>query len=296
MSDSPRSWITLQSAELSAQIDPAGAQLSVLRDRAGRDLLWHGDASIWAGRAPVLFPIVGTLADGRYRLGSKHYALSRHGFARGKRFEVVSSTPSHALFRLRADDSTLAVYPFQFELDLAFALEGAALTVQATARNLGAERMPASLGFHPGLVWPLPFGQPRDAHYIELEKDEPAPIRRIDAAGLLAPERHPTPIASNRLRLDDALFQNDVLILDDLRSRSLRYGAETGPRIEMRFPDAKYLGIWTRPNAPFVCIEPWQGITDPQGFAGDVHDKPGIFIVPPGGTHSLTMTLVLREG
>lgn len=293
MPDDQSPWVNLRSASLAAQIDPLGAQLSTLRDADGRDLLWNGDPAVWAGRAPILFPIVGTLAGGSYRFGAKRFALSRHGFARGKRFETLSATANSAVFRLRADEATLAVYPFQFELDVSFALEGATLSVIATARNAGQEAMPASLGFHPGFRWPLPYGQARDAHFIELEVDEPAPIRRITSEGLISPERHPTPIVNRRLALADELFRDDVVILDEVRSRSVRYGAQTGPRIEMRFPDARYLGLWTKPGAPFICIEPWQGVTDPAGFDDDIRHKPGIFMVAPGATHSLSMIVSL---
>lgn len=286
--------IAIRSAELSAEINPLGAQLSVLRDAAGRDLLWHGDPTTWAGRAPILFPIVGTLAGGSYRYGSQRYALSRHGFARNKPFEVIETAPTAAMFRLRADDSTRALYPFEFELDVRFDIRGAALSVVASVRNTGGEAMPASLGFHPGLRWPLPYDQPRAAHFLEFPDDEPAPVRRIDADGLLAPESHPTPVVQRRLMLKDDLFASDVLIFDRLASRSVIYGAETGPRIEVRFPDAGYLGVWTRAGAPFICIEPWQGVTDPAGFAGDIREKPGVFIVPPGSSHAFGMTIALQ--
>jgi galactose mutarotase-like enzyme len=296
MSQDSASWVKVRSAALSAEINPLGAQLSTLRDREGRDLLWDGDAAVWASRAPILFPIVGSLAGGRYRLGDRSFALSRHGFARGKPFEVVATTGSSATFRLRADDSTFAVYPFRFELDVSFVLASSTLSVNASVRNTGHEAMPASLGFHPGLRWPLPFGPTRDAHFIEFEADEPAPVRRIDADGLLKPEGFPSPIVNRRLILSDELFRNDVLILDTFNSRSLRYGGPNGPLIEVRFPDAQYLGIWTKPGAPFICIEPWQGITDPTGFAGDFTRKPGMFTVAPGESHSLNMGITLRDG
>ncbi len=286
--------IAIRSAELSAEINPLGAQLSVLRDAAGRNLLWHGDAGVWAGRAPILFPIVGTLAGGKYRYGSQQYALSRHGFARNKPFEEIATTPSAALFRVRADDTTRVVYPFEFELDVRFEIQGAELSLVATARNMGTEAMPASLGFHPGFLWPLPYDQPRDAHFLEFASDEPAPVRRINSDGLLAPEPHPTPVVGRRLLLKDDLFTNDVLIFDQLASRSVLYGAANGPRIEVRFPDAQYLGVWTRPGAPFICIEPWQGVTDPAGFSGDIREKPGIFMVPPGFAHTFGMTIALQ--
>src|SRR5579862_5593306 len=111
-------WIPLSSGELHAEVNPLGAQLSVVRDASGRDLLWNGDPAFWTGRAPILFPIVGELAGGHYRLADKTYPLSRHGFARGKPFNLVAATAATATFRLRADESTLAVYPFEFELDV----------------------------------------------------------------------------------------------------------------------------------------------------------------------------------
>jgi galactose mutarotase-like enzyme len=295
MSPESGSWIKVRSAALTAEINPLGAQLSILRDRDGRDLLWNGDAAVWAGRAPILFPIVGSLAGGTYRLGSRSFALSRHGFARGKPFEVLATTGSSASFRLRADDSTLAVYPFPFELEVSYVLASATLSVTASVRNTGSEPLPASLGFHPGLLWPLPYGAPRTAHFIEFEADEPAPIRRINADGLLKPDELPTPVAKGRLMLNDELFREDVLIFDTLNSRSLRYGTAHGPQIEVRFPDARYLGLWTKPGAPFICIEPWQGITDPAGFTDDFTRKPGVFSVAPGASHSLNMGITLRD-
>jgi len=292
---SQNQWVALGSAEISAQIDPLGAQLSVLQDHAGRNLLWHGDPAIWAGRAPVLFPIVGTLAGGRYRLGDRSYALGRHGFARGKRFEIVTTSPTSALFRLGADESTLSVYPFRFELDVAFNVTGATLSVVATVRNIGEEELPASLGFHPGFLWPLPSAADRNSHFLEFEADEPAPIRRIDADGFVTPEAHPTPIVGRRLALRDDLFRDDVIILDQVRSRSVVYGSPDGPRVEISFPDSCYLGLWTRPGAPFLCIEPWKGIADPAGFSGDFRDKPGVFKVAPGESASLGMAITVHR-
>ena len=275
------------------QIDPIGAQLSTLRDAQGRDLLWNGDPAVWTGRAPILFPIVGALDHNTYHLGAETFPLSRHGFARGKLFDVVDTAPLAATFRLRADAATRDVYPFEFELDVHFSLLGAALTVTAMVRNVGLQTLPASLGFHPAFRWPLPYGTARSSHYIEFAFDEPAPIRRLDAEGLLTPLLHQTPIVGRRLALEDKLFKNDVIILDSVRSRSLRYGADEDPKIEMRFPDAAYLGLWTKVGAGFICIEPWQGIADPQAYDGEFTAKPGVFHVAPGEAHSLSMVITL---
>jgi galactose mutarotase-like enzyme len=287
--------VSISSEDLTAEIDPLGAQLSSLKYRTALDLLWNGDPAVWAGRAPLLFPIVGVLVGGTYRLGSQSYPLSRHGFARGELFVVENSGASTAVFRLISDEASFRVYPFQFELDVRYELVGATLSVSTSIRNRGDAPMPASFGYHPGFRWPLPFGEARSAHFIEFESDEPAPVRRIDSAGLLTPERHPTPIAGRRLALADSLFEEDVLIFDRVASRSVIYGSERGPRIKVSFPDAPYLGVWTKPGASFICIEPWHGITDPQGFSGDFKDKPGIFILQAGESMSANLSITLAE-
>ncbi len=296
MSNPRSAWISLNSGDLTAEIDPLGAQLSILKDRTGRDLLWNGNASIWTGRAPLLFPIVGALVEGTYRLGSELHHLSRHGFARGSPFQLIDLGRASAAFRLNSDDGLFERYPFHFELDVHYRLEGSTLSTTALIRNLGAEDMPASFGFHPGFNWPLPFGHARSSHFIEFEVDEPSPVRRLDHDGLLMPERHATPIIQRRLALDDSLFQKDVLIFDAVRSRSVSYGATSGPRIRLSFPDAPYLGVWTKPQAGFVCIEPWHGVADPQGFSGDFREKPGIFQVAPGAARAITMAITLLDG
>ena len=282
-------WIPLSSSDLRVEINPLGAQLSVLRDKSGHDLLWNGDPAVWAGRAPILFPIVGIVTGGRYRLGSQTYQLPRHGFARGKLFEVLEATPARARFRLEADADTLKVYPFQFQLDVSMSVDGPALSIVSTVRNLGKEDMPASIGYHPAFRWPLPCGAARQSHFIEFANEEVPWIRRLDSAGLVTAQQHPTPVVDRRLLLDDSLFRDDVVIFDEPRSRSVIYGADQGPRIRVGFPDARFLGLWTKPGAGFVCIEPWQGISDETGFAGDFREKWGVFTLAPGAARSLTL-------
>jgi galactose mutarotase-like enzyme len=293
MADDQSGWITIRAPGLSATINPQGAQLSVLRDAAERDLQWSGDPAVWAGRAPLLFPIVGTLVGGQYRSGGRSYALPRHGFARNRRFEVAEAGPQSATFRLAADAQSLAVYPFAFELEVNFALEDATLSITSWVRNRGERDLPASLGYHPAFAWPLPYGQDRASHFIEFECAEPAPIRRLDGNGLLTPQHLPTPVENRRLQLRDELFAADALIFDRIASRAVTYGSEIGPRIAVSFPGVPYLGLWSKPGAGFICIEPWHGLTDPEGFSGELADKPGVFIVAPGQAVEVGMALTV---
>ena len=296
MNGTESDWVALESDGLAAAIDPLGAQLSRLRDSKGRDLLWDGDPAVWKGRAPLLFPIVGALAGGSYRVDSNTYRLPRHGFARDRRFEVIRSTRTMAELELTADQESLRLYPFRFALTVRFELDGTTLILETRIRNTGDRPMPASFGYHPALRWPLPFGRERSRHAIEVELDEPAPMRRLDAEGLLTPVPHATPISNRHLALVDSLFRDDAMIFDQIRSRSLTYGADDGPRLRLSYPDAPYLGIWTKPGAPFVCIEPWHGVADPEGFDGDFSAKPGIFVVLPDVDFITEMSLTLIDG
>jgi galactose mutarotase-like enzyme len=292
---SPSEWIPLRSGSWTLAVDPLGAQLSLLRDPRDRDLLWNADPAFWSGRSPILFPIVGTLNGGEYLYKGKRHALPRHGLARTRRFEVIRQEERDLLFRLSASADTLPLYPFEFELDVAYRLEGTAFEIEATARNLGDEPMPASLGFHPAFRWPLPYCGDRSAHVIEFTYDEPAPIRRLDAQGLLMPQSHPSPVRGRRLPLDDKLFVEDVLIFDQLQSRQLLFGVPGSTRLGVSFAGATHLGLWTKPGAGFLCVEPWRGVADPAGFIGDLDAKPGVFIVSPGGSQTLSMRLDLVE-
>jgi galactose mutarotase-like enzyme len=288
-------WLTISSGALTAQINPLGAQLSTLRDSSGLDLLWDGNPAFWNGRAPLLFPIVGTLAQGTYRLAGKSYALPRHGFARNKPFGVLTASSTKAVLLLEADDTTRAVYPFDFQLQMGFEVRGSTLVVTARVMNDGAVAMPASFGYHPAFRWPLPFGAPRAQHAIEFALEESEPIRRLDAAGLLTPVCHPSPVRHRRLLLEDALFKDDVMIFAPVHSQALRYGAGIGPHIELRFPDTPLLGLWSKPAAPFICIEPWHGISDPAGFTGDFTEKPGVFILHPDTHREFRMQVTLAQ-
>jgi len=294
MSEHGQVLTRIVSRDLSADINPLGAELFALRDRGGRELLWNGDPRFWKSRAPILFPVVGALAGDQYRLDGEVFTLPRHGFARNKLFSLVKRTTASALFRLSWDKETLRVYPFHFELELHFALADATLHMVASIKNLENDKaMPASFGFHPALCWPLPYGEPRSVHVLRFEKDEPAPIKRVNAEGLILPRTLPTPLVKRGLQLRDELFKDDAIIFDNIASRRLRYGAERGPQLDIAFPELPQLGVWTKPGAGFICIEPWHGFADPEGYLGDLRHKPGIALLPPGVVREFAMSISL---
>lgn len=283
-------FVTISSGDLSARIAPLGAELWSLADRAGREYMTDADPAFWTGHAPILFPIVGALSGGRYRLDGREYALPKHGFARHSLFEVVETAPDRARFRLRDSDETRKVYPFAFVLELEFLLEAMSLHMTAAVTNAGGEAMPFSFGYHPAFAWPLPGGAAKADHTIAFEQGEPQPIRRIDmATGLVMPEPVATPVEGHLLTPDAAQFEADALIWDRLASRALTFGAPGGAQLAVAFPDTPMLGIWQKPGANYLCIEPWQGMADPLGYTGDFRAKPGVLSLEPGASRSFRM-------
>lgn len=284
--------ITLQNGTLGAAVSARGAELQRLHTASGEELLWDGNPDVWAGRSPLLFPVVGNVKDDQITVRGQRYPLLRHGFARTSTFDLVESAAAHCTWRLQPNNETRKRYPFAFRLDVTYALDGARLTMRATVANEGSDTMPASFGFHPAFRWPLAPGVAREDHDVRFEKPEPEPIRRL-AGGLLGgPE--PTPVAGDRLALADTLFERDALIFDRLRSRRLTYGPPAGRRLQLDFPGMPHLGIWSKPGAGFVCLEPWYGTASPSDFDGELAKKPGIVAIRPQSARvfELAVTIV----
>ncbi len=278
--------VVIASDGLSARIDPFGAELTWLRDPAGRDLMTDTDPAYWTGHAPILFPIVGAVAGDRYRVDGRDYAMAKHGFARRSLFDVVAVEPALAEFRLTASDATRESYPFDFALTIVFAVTDATLSIKTTLTNPGDRDLPASFGYHPAFAWPLPYGVPQDEHRMVFDADEPGALLGLSPDGLIACERA-SPLDGRTLQLTDDLFVDDALIWAPVASRGLTYGPL---RIAW---DAPMLGVWTKPGAAFVCVEPWWGHADPVGFDGEIWDKPGIMRLAPGERRTFGMSVTL---
>lgn len=288
-------WIRISNGMLTAAINPLGAELSSLTDADGRELMTDADPRFWTGRAPLLFPVVGMTASGAIKVDGVSYPIAKHGFARRSVFSVIETSATRAVFALTDDQATRASYPFAFRLEVAFELRDATLGIEVTVVNPADAPLPASFGFHPAFAWPLPYGQDRAAHRITFEKDEPGALKVIAADGTIAATDRPSPLDGRVLHLADDLFANDALVWAPVESQSVRYGVDGAPQLRIAFPDTPKLGIWTKPGAAYVCVEPWHGIADPEGFDGEYRDKPGVFEVAPHGEQRITMSVTLVD-
>ena len=278
----------IHTAGLTATVLAKGAELcSLIRDD-GRELIWQA-GSVWPAHGPLLFPIVGALPNRTLTVDGRDHTMERHGFARRTAFDWVSRGRDRCTLSIIDTPATRAQYPYTFRLEAAYTIHTAGLEVALTAINTGDVPLPCSLGFHPAFNWPLDGGAKED-YRIELAVAEEDTVAELNEAGLIA-GRRPSPLEGGRvLHLSDAVFAEDALVFNPLRSSSARFIGPTGRGIEVTWENAAQLGIWSKPG-DFVCIEPWHGLASPVGFQGEFRDKPGLAQVPPGKQFTLRMTL-----
>ncbi|HKI15888.1 MAG TPA: aldose 1-epimerase family protein [Roseiarcus sp.] len=271
--------ITLTDGDARATIALLGAEARTWRI-AGRDLLWPGDAAIWSDISPILYPVVGWTRDGA-RVEGMQFALGLHGFARFETFAVEVAGPEFARLSLTDNERTRALYPFQFALVLEYRLSFDTLEVAIEVANPGVRPAPYACGLHPGFRWPLGAAG-REGALVRFEKAERAEVPRIEPGGLVGKTMRPVPLQGRDLPLSDALFANDALCFLNCASRSLAFIDASGASMTMEFPDFPHAALWTRPGAPFICLEAWTGYSDPDGFTGDLSEKPGMRALEPG--------------
>lgn len=276
---------TIANRFLTIRATAKGAELCSIKGADGFEYLWQADPSVWNRHAPVLFPIVGKLRDGRYELNGKTYELSPHGFARDMDFVLTEQSESSMTLQLLPTAETRARYPFEFELRIIYRLTDNCLSIEYAVRNTGSSVMTFSIGAHPGFTLPGPV----DECFLEFSKPETLNTRLLGSKGLLSEETAPVMKGSKLLPLSKTLFDRDALIFLDFKSDKITLGAKNSPRrLTVEFPGFPQLGIWAKPGAPFVCIEPWYGTADPEQPYGSIMNKPGILKLPASETFTCT--------
>jgi galactose mutarotase-like enzyme len=273
--------IILTHGEARATIALRGAEARSWRI-AGRDLLWPGDPAIWSDISPILYPVVGWTRDGEERVDGVRYPLALHGFARFETFAVETSGPDFARLTLTDNDRTRAVYPFAVALAVEYRLSADALAIAIEVANPGAKRAPYACGLHPGFRWPL-GASGREGALVQFEKAERPEVPELAPGGLVRATTRPIPLSGRNLPLSDALFAHDALCFLDCASRSLAFIDASGASITMEYPSFQHAALWTRPHAPFLCLEAWTGYSDTDGFTGDLFEKPGMRVLEAGG-------------
>lgn len=271
----------IQNGILEAVINHKGAELSSLKKKDGTDLIWEIDSKFWNKTSPVLFPIVGALKNGKYFFEGKEYHLPRHGFTRDHIFEVVEQKANRVTFSLKSSEETLNVYPFEFELRISYFLDEVTLTVRYEVFNLSDNEMYYSIGAHPAFSIKGNFTD----YSLQFDKNETLVSYELDK-DIFSGKTRKIELKENILPLQYQLFENDAIVLKEYTTNCLTLLYHNQPYIKIDFEDFPYLGIWTKKDAPFLCIEPWLGIADSIQTSGKLEEKEGIQKLSPNGKSS----------
>ncbi len=262
----------LENDRLLIEISDHGAELSrIYRKDVQKEALWNADPAFWNRHAPVLFPFVGASNGGVYHWQGKEYPMKQHGFARDTEFELVEAGEKKVVHRLVSSEKTRENYPFDFCLTITHTLEGNAVGVDWKVENRTDGEMYFTIGAHPAFLvekgsWLLTPGK-ESLNYI-----------RINEAGEVLPEPvYELKLPGGRLQMPEDMFQEGVYIFEDGQLDQVGLAAADGsPLVMLSCKGFPYVGVWSKPGAPFVCLEPWYGRSDNKDFAGDLSQKTGV--------------------
>lgn len=277
---------TLSHNGFSATIDYHGAELISFRSPDGKEYIWNGNPEYWGKHAPVLFPVVGTLKKNTFAYKGKQYHLPRHGFARDMEFSLTHHSDNQAVFSLEFSEETLEKYPFRFWLQINYRLLNNTLMIGYSVINEGSEKMPFSLGAHPAFALPGAF----EEYTLEFDKGDSIKATLLEN-DLLSENTEVISLNEHKLDLDYNLFRNDALILKNVASKSLTI-LENGRKIvNVEYDDFPHLGLWTKQDAPFLCIEPWFGYSDKVDASGNILEKESIMLLDVGAVFNTNFTI-----
>ena len=260
---------------LEASFDSLGAELISLISK-GREYIWEGNPEFWNKQSPILFPTIGSLKNDTYFFEGEGYHLPRHGFAREKEFDVIEQKDDKIIFSLKSDEETLKVYPFIFELQIQYRLVENQLEVQYKVKNNSEDEMFFSIGGHPGFALSENF----EDYSLVFETNDELKYSLLENH-LLADETQILETVNNNLALNYSLFEKDALVFKNHQIQSVTIQKNGKDFVKVSFKNFSDLGIWTKINAPFICIEPWFGHADLIKTNQKLQEKEGILSLKP---------------
>lgn len=288
---------TLSNGILAVQVSELGAELQSIK-KNGHEYLWQGDPAFWGRRSPVLFPIVGSVWEKKYRVNGTEYEMGQHGFARDMEFSLVSASDDEVWYRIESSKDTLQVYPWQFVLEIGYRLSGNSIEVLWKVTNPSDEEIFFQIGAHPAFNYPDYDAQKPERGYFVFDRSEGLQCVRIKEKGCVdAESRYPLILTDGAIPLDWKTYDEiDTFVLQDSQvSRVSLLRPDKSPYLTVTF-DAPVLGLWSPPgkNAPFVCIEPWFGRCDQAGYEGDFRNRDWMNALAPGKVFSASYTITLE--
>lgn len=279
--------ITIKNEFLTASFNTLGAELRSLIMN-GREYIWQADPSVWPNSCPMMFPICGGLKDDEYEFEGKSYTLTKHGFAKLLEFEVEEQKENSLTFLLKSSDATRKAYPFEFELRVIYTLLGKSLAIRNEVKNLENKTMYFSIGSHEG------YSIPEGVDNYELVFPQNEKLYSFALNGNLLSGDKALLMDGNLLPLKKEFFSVDAQVFPEIKSRSVILKKKGGaPLLRVVFDGFFNLMLWQKYNAPYICIEPWNGVPDRTWSEKKLVEKDGIQTVAGGETYIRTHSIEL---
>ncbi len=275
---------------LSIEVKKYGAELSSLKSKeTGIEYLWQGNPDVWYGQSPILFPIVGQILDNKFRVDGKEYEMAKHGIARKRDFELKEQGEDYLILTQSWNEETLKQYPFKYILDIEFRLIGKTLKVTHNVINDDDKTVYFSIGAHPGFNCKI-------GDYLEFEEKETLVCEKINPDSILDGIHYPTLTDEKIFRITADVFDKDAHVLSGMKSDTLYLKSDVRNEVvKFNFGKAPYLGLWAKPGAEYVCIEPWYGINDDYDIKDDFSQKRAIQTVDIDSTFSFNWVAEIIE-
>lgn len=285
---------TLSNSLLSISVNDHGAELSSIKAK-GKEYLWQADPTFWKRHSPVLFPIVGAVWNGEYRVEGKTYRLGQHGFARDTDFTLIAESKDSLRYRLTSKDvEGVQDFPYPFELEIEYRLRDNNIDVIWDVFNPSDKEIHFQIGAHPAFYFP---DYPENLGYLGFDRSERIDYTGVGEKGCSDSEhRHPVPIKDGFLPIDIHTFDIDTFTIDRSQVHKVTlYDGDKHPTLSVSF-DAPLVGIWSPPgkNAPFICIEPWYGRADRVGYKGEFKDRDEMNHLSPGTSFHASYTITIE--
>lgn len=290
---------TLKNELLEIKIKSTGAELSSISSIKNKtEFMWQADPDIWGSHAPNLFPFIGALKNDRYLYDGKTFPMTKHGFVRNNEdFRAEKTSDIDISFFLNSNAELYRMYPFQFEFKITYTLKDNILKISHQVKNLDTKTLYFSVGGHPAFKCPLYSGEDYTNYSLDFEKTELSESYLLNMDNGLLTERTRSVFERNQIHLNGNLFNEDALIFKDLTSRKVTLKHKTkGAVLSVTFKDFPFLGIWAKPNAPYVCIEPWLGIADSETTNQKIEDKEGIIALNAGKIFNASYDIEIDQG
>lgn len=290
--------ITLHSNGYEVAVNTMGAELKSFKDPSGKEYVWNSDPAFWMRSSPLLFPTIGNLRNGETTMKGQVYPLVKHGFCKDTEFEVKDISDDTVTFLLHANEETLKSYPYQFELSLTYHLSDNELSMEYRVVNHDTEEMFYHIGAHPGFILPVSSGETLADCELVFEKAEDFVSYEYDLENMeFNTEKKVVQKAEgNTLPLTVAMFDSDAVFFEHTNSHRVSFlNTHTGKGVTMDYPDFESIAFWTPAggNAPFLCLEPWNGSAIFHQDSDIFSEKRGILSLMPEGekTYHLKITL-----